>query len=70
MHAGIRRVFISLDEFVPAFPPRDGFDEFFYPGIYARPLADAMRMLDAANSRQDIIDTIIRDVTEVPDIAE
>ena len=43
---------------------------FFYPGIYARPLADAMLMLDAANSRQDIIDTIIRDVTEVPDIAE
>ena len=46
------------------------FYEFFYPGIYARPLADAMRMLDAANSRQDIIDTIIRDVTEVPDVAE
>lgn len=60
----------SLDEFIPAFPPREGFDEYFYPGIYAHPLADAMRMLDAANSRQDIIDTITRDVTEEPDIRE
>ena len=66
---GIQAAF-SLDEFIPAFPPREGFDEYFYPGIYAEPLADAMQMLEAANSRQDIIETITRDLHETPDIAE
>ena len=66
---GIQAEF-SLDEFVPAFPPREGFDEYFYPGIYAEPLSDAMQMLEAANSRQDIIETITRDVLTAPDIAE
>lgn len=67
--AGIHAEF-SLDEFIPAFPPREGFDEYFYPGIYAEPLADAMQMLEFADSRADIIATITRDLNAVPDIAE
>jgi len=66
---GIRSEF-SLDEFIPAFVPRDGYDEYFYPGIYAEPLAEAMEMLEAADSRQDIIDTITRDFSAVPDVME
>ena len=60
----------SLEKFIPAFPTREGFNEYFYPGIYAEPLADAMQMLEAANSREDIIETITRDITAKPDIEE
>ena len=66
---GIQAEF-SLEEFIPAFPPRKEYDEYFYPGIYAEPLADAMQMLEAANSREDIIETITRDITAKPDIEE
>ena len=58
----------SLDEPVLAFPPRQGYDEYFYPGIYAAPHAATMAMLEQAQSLQDILDNIPDTVTEPPDL--
>lgn len=58
----------SLEEPVLAFPPRQGYDEYFYPGIYAAPHAATMAMLEQAQSLQDILDNIPDTVTEPPDL--
>ena len=60
----------SLGEPVLAFPPRLKYDEYFWPGIYAAPHDETMRMLERANNLQDIIDNIPDVITEIPDIAE
>ena len=60
----------SLDEPVLAFPPRPEYDEYFWPGIYAAPHSETMRMLEQANNLQDIIDNIPDVITGKPDIAE
>jgi len=60
----------SLSEPILAFPPRSEYDEYFWNGIYAYPHADTMKMLETANSLQDILDNIPDDVNEAPDIKE
>jgi len=60
----------SLDEPVLAFPPRPEYDEYFWPGIYAAPHIETMRMLEQAKDIQDVIDNIPDMITEKPDIAE
>ena len=60
----------SLDEPILAFKNRSGYDEYFWPGIFASPHADTMRMLEKASSLQDIIDNIPDTVTDIPDIPE
>jgi len=67
--AGVNARF-SLDEPVLAYPPRAEYDEYFFKGIYADPHKDTMRMLEAANSLQDILDHIPEYVTDEPDISE
>jgi transglutaminase-like putative cysteine protease len=60
----------SLDEPVLAFPSRLEYDEYFWPGIYAAPHGETMRMLERANTLQDVIDNIPDMITAAPDIAE
>ena len=60
----------SLDEPILAFPPRPEYDEYIWNGIYARPHADTMKMLEMAKSLQDINDNIPDDVNEAPDVTE
>ncbi len=60
----------SLEKFYPAFVPRDIYDEYFYPGVYAEPHTESMQILERANSRQDIIEMIAREFTGVPDVGE
>jgi len=60
----------SLDEPVLAFPCRPQYDEYFWPGIYAMPHNETMRMLGQAKSLQDVVDNIPDAITEKPDIKE
>ena len=60
----------SLDEPILAFPPRPEYDEYFWNGIYARPHADTMKMLETAKSLQDVLDNIPDYVNEAPDVTE
>jgi transglutaminase-like putative cysteine protease len=53
-----------------AFPIRKEYDEYNWPGIYADPHSATMKMLEKAESLQDIIDNIPDSVTKVPDIPE
>lgn len=67
--AGINAEF-SLEKFHPAFPPRAEYKEYYIPGIYANPDPQTMQMLEAANSRQDIIETITKTISTKPDVEE
>ena len=67
--AGVNAQF-SLGEPVLAFVPRLEYNEYLWPGIYAAPHDETMRMLEQAKSLQDIIDTIPDMITEQPDITE
>ncbi|MDR1674663.1 MAG: transglutaminase family protein [Oscillospiraceae bacterium] len=58
----------SLDEPILAYPPRVRYDEYFYPGIYANPHKETMRMLEKAKCLQDIIDNIPDCVIDLPDM--
>lgn len=60
----------SLNEPILAFPPREEYGEYFFPGIYAQPHGPTMEMLEKAQTLQDIIDHIPDMVTEPPDIQE
>ena len=60
----------SLGEPILAFPNRVEYDEYFWPGVYARPHADTMKMLEGAKSLQDILARIPDYILESPDIAE
>ncbi|EGW41783.1 transglutaminase family protein [Desulfosporosinus sp. OT] len=58
----------SLDKPILAFPNRQNYNEFFWPGIYANPHKDTMKMLDNATCIQDILDNIPDYVDQIPDI--
>ncbi|MDR3599482.1 MAG: transglutaminase family protein [Desulfosporosinus sp.] len=58
----------SLDKPILAFPNRENYNEFFWPGIYANPHKDTMKMLDNATCIQDILDNIPDYVNQIPDI--
>ena len=60
----------SLEEPILAFPNRQNYNEFLWPGIYANPHKDTMKMLDNATCLQDILDNIPDYVNEIPDIIE
>lgn len=60
----------SLKEPILAFINREEYDEFYWPGIYAKPHLDTMKMLENAATIQDIIENIPDDVTQEPDIIE
>ena len=60
----------SLDDPVLAFSCRPEYDEYNWNGIYAFPHSETMKMLEKANSLQDIIDNIPEYVVEAPDIME
>ena len=64
--AGVSAQF-SLDEPVLAFPLRSEYDEYFWPGIYATPHDETMRMLEQADSLEYIIKNIPDTVTLPPD---
>ena len=58
----------SLEESILAYPPREQYDEYFFPGIYANPQMETMKMLEKAECLQDIMDNIPEFVVETPDI--
>ena len=58
----------SLTEPQLAFFNRSSYNEYFWKGIYSKPHLDTMRMLEKANSLQDILDNIPDYVLENPDI--
>lgn len=60
----------SLAEPVLAFPCRPEYDEFFWPGIYADPHGETMKILEKAENLQYILDNIPDTVTECPDKGE
>lgn len=60
----------SLETPVLAFQNRKDYDEYFWKGIYAKPHADTMKMLEKAKSLQDILDNIPDYVNDIPDIME
>jgi len=60
----------SLDNPVLAFPCRVKYNEFFWPGIYAKPHAETMAMLELANSLDDIIKHIPDKIALAPDAQE
>ena len=58
----------SLGEPQLAFPNRPDYDEYFWPGIYAKPHLETMQMLEKASSVQDVMDNIPDSVAEKPDV--
>lgn len=60
----------SVDLAILAYPNRQNYNEFFWPGIYANPHLDTMKMLDKATCLQDILDNIPNYVNEIADIIE
>lgn len=60
----------SIDQPCLAYSPREEFEEYFFPGIYANPHTEAMVMLEHAKSLQDILDHFPDFVSAVPDIPE
>lgn len=59
----------SLEAPILAFPCRPGYDEYYWPGIYASPHMETMKMLEQAKNLQDVIDNIPDTITEKPDIS-
>ena len=60
----------SLGEPILAFPNREGYDEYFWTGIYVSPHLDTMRMLEKAKSLQDVLENIPDYFFETPDVVE
>jgi len=60
----------SFDKPILAFPNRAEYDEYFWDGIYAHPHIETMKMLENANTLQDVLENIPDYVTESPDITE
>ena len=58
----------SLAEPQLAFENRSQYDEYSFAGIYAKPHLDTMRMLEKANSLEDVMDNIPDYVLEKPDL--
>jgi len=65
-----RHALFSPEKPVLAFQPRREYDEYFWRGIYASPQAGVMRMLDAAATRQDVIDNLQDYLEGEPDIVD
>lgn len=59
---------LSFDDPKLAFPLRKHYDEYFFPGIYARPLQNVMQMLVRASSVQEVSEQIPDSMDEHPDI--
>lgn len=60
----------SLSNPTLAFPIREGYDEFFWKGIYATPHLPTMKMLENAKCLQDVLERMPDMVEEAPDICE
>lgn len=60
----------SMEEPVLAFLNREEYDEYFWDGIYASPHLATMKMLEAADCLQDILENIPDCVEEEPDVKE
>ncbi len=58
----------SLYEPILAFPCRPQYQEYHWPGIYAKPHAETMAMLGRADSLEYILENIPNDLTLPPDI--
>lgn len=58
----------SLGKPILAYPPRIGFDEYFFEGIYADTHIETMKMLESAKTLDDIIENIPEFVTKKADI--
>ena len=58
----------SLNEPLLAFPCRPQYDEYFWPGIYAAPHEETMKMLKQADSLEYIIKNIPDTITLSPDV--
>ncbi len=69
-NTGGRRALFSVEEPILAYPNRSEYDEYFWKGIYASPQMGVMRMLDAATTRQDIIDNLQDYIEGEPDILD
>lgn len=54
----------SLAEPVLAYPCRQQYDEYFWPGIYAAPHPATMRVLEEAKCLQDVLDNLPDTITE------
>jgi transglutaminase-like putative cysteine protease len=65
-----RRALFSPEKPVLAYCNRSEYDEYFWKGIYASPQMGVMRMLDAARTRQDIIDNLQDYLEGEPDILD
>ena len=59
----------SLEKPVLAFANRSGFDEYFFPGVYAGPDAPTMALLERATSLQEILDGLPDRPAAEPDCA-
>lgn len=60
----------SLGKPILAFSNRQNYDEYFWPGIYANPHAETMKILENASCLQDVSDNIPDYVFEKPDVPE
>lgn len=67
-NAGGRQALFSPGKPILAYPNRSEYDEYFWKGIYASPQMGVMRMLDAAVTRQDVIDNLQDYIEGEPDI--
>jgi transglutaminase-like putative cysteine protease len=59
----------SLGEPILAFPCRPQYQEYFLPGIYAKPHEESMNALKRAASLQDVLENLPDAVNETPDVA-
>ena len=60
----------SMDEPVLAYPNRAEYDEYFWKGIYAYSHMSTMKMLEKAETMQDILENIPDTIDDEPDIQE
>jgi len=65
-----RCALFSPEKPVLAYRNRSEYDEYFWKGIYASPQMGVMRMLDAADTRQDVIDNLQDYIEGEPDILD
>ena len=59
----------SLGEPVLAFTCRPQYQEYFFPGIYANPHAETMKVLERAASLQDVLENLPDAINTPPDWA-
>ncbi|SCL75953.1 putative protein involved in cytokinesis, contains TGc (transglutaminase/protease-like) domain [Methanoculleus chikugoensis] len=69
-NTGGRRGLFSVEKPILAYRNRSEYDEYFWKGIYASPQMGVMRMLDAATTRQDIVENLQDYIEGEPDILD